>query len=56
MADKDLWTTFTQTGNVVDYLNYKGVHMDSEQVELGEGTVESDGNRNGNDTVRDTYR
>ena len=56
MADKDLWTTFTKTGNVVDYLNYKGVPSDSDQGKLGEDTVESDNNCNRNDTVRNTYR
>jgi hypothetical protein len=48
MEDKDLWTTFTKTGSVVDYLNYKGA--------IGEETVESSDNRDGNDSVRDTNR
>jgi len=56
MADKDLWTTFAKTGNVVDYLNYKGIHMDSNVSSVGECAVESDDNSDGNDIVRDTYR
>ena len=56
MADKDLWTTFEKTGSVVDYLNYKGVHANSEKQKLGESTVESGSNSDRDDTVRNTYR
>lgn len=56
MADKNLWTTFEKTGSVVDYLNYKGVHMQPEKQEMGESVVESNSNSDGDDSVRDTYR
>lgn len=56
MADKDLWTTFEKTGSIVDYLNYKGVHVDSQKQSVGEGAVERAKQSNRNDTVRDTYR
>lgn len=55
MADKNLWITFEKTGSVVDYLNYKGIHMQSEKQEMGENVVESVDNCDRNDTVRDTY-
>lgn len=56
MADKNLWTTFEKTGSVVDYLNYKGIHTESEKQEAGESAVESRGNSDRDDTVRNTYR
>lgn len=56
MEEKDLWTTFEKTGSVVDYLNYKGIHNTSDKKDIGERAFESDSNRDGNDTVRDTYR
>ena len=56
MADKNLWTTFEKTGSVVDYLNYKGIHMQPDKQKTGESAVESVGYSNGNDTVRDTHR
>lgn len=55
MADKNLWITFEKTGSIVDYLNYKGIQIQPEKQEMGESTVESIDNSNGNDTVRDTY-
>ena len=63
MKDEDLWTTFEKTGRISDYLEYKNAceskyegsfHSDKEQI--GEEKFESDSNRNGNDTVRSTYR
>lgn len=56
MEDKNLWTTFEKTGNIVDYLSYKGIHTQPEKQEVGEGTVESSSNSNRNDSVRNTYR
>ena len=56
MTDKNLWTTFEKTGNIVDYLNYKGIHVDSEKQEAGESTVEPRSNSHRDDTVRNTYR
>lgn len=56
MADKNLWTTFEKTGNIVDYLNYKGIHMDSTKQEAGESAVESRSNSHRDDTIRNTYR
>ena len=65
MEDKDLWTTFERTGNIVDYLNYKGIHagLVKSGVSLlgdykgtGEDKFESVGNRDRDDTVRNTYR
>lgn len=50
MADKDLWTTFEKSGSIVDYLSYKGIHVD----EKGEDTVDSECYRDRDDTVRDT--
>lgn len=55
MADKNLWTTFEKTGSIVDYLNYKGIHVQSEKQEMGESAVESSSNSNRDDSVRDTY-
>ena len=65
MEDKNLWTTFEKTGSVVDYLNYKGIHTNytgssedfrKDYVGIGESTVESVGNSDRDDTVRNTYR
>ena len=56
MEDKERWTTFEKTGSVVDYLNYKGIRMSLEKQEMGERTVESVGNSDRDDTVRNTYR
>ena len=56
MADKDLWVTFEKTGSIVDYLSYKGICMDAEQKHIGERTVESVNQGDGNDTVRSSYR
>ena len=56
MEDKNLWTTFEKTGSVVDYLNYKGIRMESEKQEIGERVVESVDNRDRDGAVRDTYR
>ena len=55
MTDKDLWTTFEKTGSVVDYLNYRGIHIESEKQEIGERTVESVDKRDRDGAVRDTY-
>lgn len=55
MADKDLWTTFEKTGSVVDYLNYKGIHAQTEEQKVGESAVESVDNGDRNGAVRDTY-
>ena len=55
MEDKNLWTTFKKTGSVVDYLNYKGIRMESEKQEIGERVVESVDNRDRDGAVRDTY-
>ena len=56
MEDKELWTTFEKTGGIIDYLNYKGIQIDSENQKIGENTVESGSNSDRDDTVRDTYR
>ena len=56
MADKDLWTTFEKTGSIVDYLNYKGIHVESEEQRVGETDIESRSYSDRNDTVRNTYR
>lgn len=56
MADKDLWATFEKTGSVVDYLNYKGIQMDSEKNGIGDCTVESVNQSDRDDTVRSSYR
>lgn len=64
MTDKDLWTTFEKTGNIVDYLNYKGFHTEVNDRSLapsgghtmGENKFESVDHSNRNDTIRDTYR
>ena len=55
MEDKNLWTTFEKTGSVVDYLNYKGIHVQPEQHDIGEGTVESVDYSDRDGAVRDTY-
>ena len=56
MTDKDLWTTFEKTGSVVDYLNYKGIHEQTETQRMGETNVESGSQSDRHDTVRNTYR
>lgn len=56
MADKDLWTTFERTGSVMDYLNYKGIQVESNQNKAGECTVEPGSQSDGHDTVRSSYR
>ena len=56
MEEKNLWTTFEKTGSIVDYLHYKGIREASEKQDIGERSFESDSSRNGNDSVRDTYR
>ena len=56
MEDKKLWITFEKTGSIVDYLNYKGIRMESEKQEIGERAVESVDNRDRDGAVRDTYR
>ncbi len=38
MGDKELWTTFEKTGNVMDYLNYKGIHAEQQKNNVGEIT------------------
>lgn len=55
MEDKKLWTTFEKTGSVVDYLSYRGIHLQPEKQEIGEGTVESWYNSDRDGAVRDTY-
>lgn len=55
MEDKKLWATFEKTGSVVDYLNYRGIHIESEKQEIGERTVESVDKRDRDGAVRDTY-
>ena len=49
MTDKDWWTTFEKTGNVVDYLNYR-------KINVGEIAIESRSKSDGDDTVRSSYR
>lgn len=56
MTDKDWWTTFEKTGNVLDYLHYKGIHAGKEVQRTGEDKVESGSQSDRNDTVRNTYR
>ena len=56
MEDKNLWITFEKTGSIVDYLNYKGIHSTAHADHMGENEVESNSNRDRNDTVRNTYR
>lgn len=50
MRDEESWKTFEKTGSIVDYLNYKGIR------DIGEEAVESDSDRDGDDTVRNTNR
>ena len=54
MEDKDWWNAFEKTGSIEDYLHYKGVVTDKE--ELGERAVESVNHSDRDDTVRHTYR
>lgn len=56
MTDKDWWITFEKTGNIVDYLHYKGIHEQSQTQRMGETNVESGSQSDRNDTVRNTYR
>lgn len=56
MEDKDLWTTFEKTGNIVDYLNYKCGTGGFETLEVGENTVESIDYSDRDGAVGDTYR
>lgn len=55
MGDKNLWIAFEKTGNIVDYLNYRGVYLQSEE-EIGERAVESIDNRDRDGVVGNTYR
>lgn len=54
MKEQDLWNTFEKTGSVVDYLNYKGVM--EQKDDIGEKIFESEGNSDRDDIVRNTYR
>lgn len=54
MADKNLWITFEKTGRIVDYLNYRGIHIPTEKQQTGERAVESVDYGNRFDTVCDT--
>ena len=66
MQDKELWKTFEKTGSVVDYLSYRGAcggnhenyggFQTGEKADLGEETLESEGNSDRDDIVRSTYR
>ena len=56
MTDKDYWITFEKTGNIVDYLHYKGIHKQLETQRMGEESVESGSQSDRDDTVRNTYR
>ena len=51
MEDKDLWTMFEKSGSIVDYLSYKGIHIE----EKGEEAFEPERNRDRDDTVHETY-
>ena len=54
MDDKYLWTTFEETGSVMDYLIYKGIHAELERNKKGENAVESVDHSDRDDTIRDT--
>lgn len=56
MADKNLWTTFEKTGSIVDYLNYRGIRIPTDEQQTGESAVESVDYGNRVDTVCDTHR
>ncbi len=59
MSDKELWTTFEKTGNIVDYLSYKGIQFHDtplEESKTGDRTFESKNNSDRDDIVRHTYR
>ena len=56
MTDKNLWTTFEKTGNVLDYLHYRGIYEHLEGHRTGETNIESGSQSDRNDTVRNTYR
>jgi hypothetical protein len=56
MADEKLWTTFLKTGDVVDYLNYKGICKNSGNETVEDGALESINQSDRNDTVRNTNR
>ena len=56
MEDKDLWITFERTGSVIDYLNYKGIRIETSQGETGECRVEPGSQSDRNDPVRSSYR
>lgn len=55
MQTEELWTTFFQTGSVVDYLNYKNC-FNEEEKHVGESIVEPDSDSNRDDTFSDTHR
>lgn len=59
MSDKELWTTFEKSGNIVDYLSYKGIQLHNkapEESKTGDRTFESKNNSDRDDIVRHTYR
>ena len=59
MSDKELWTTFEKTGNIVDYLSYKGIQFHDTspgESKTGDRTFESKNNGNRDDIIRDTCR
>lgn len=55
MQTEKLWTTFFQTGSVVDYLNYKNCFEQEEKKHVGENVVESNSDSNRDDTFSDTH-
>lgn len=54
MDERELWTTFQRTGYVVDYLNYKGIHMEKHGECIGEKDIESGSYSDRDDPVCDT--
>ena len=58
MTKTDWWETFTKTGCVTDYLSYKGIGKEEyscvqpKNRNVGERTLESVSNSDGDDTVR----
>lgn len=59
MSDDTLWKNFEKTGDIVDYLSYKGIHFHDAplgKTEMGDRVFEPKNHGDRNDTIRNTYR
>lgn len=56
MENTEWWTRFEKTGNITDYLSYRGVIPCTENKETGERTFESVNSSYRNDIVCNTNR